>query len=87
MRGGDENASRLLYEWHQGALFRFVLFMNGASAAQPGVSTLMTPLWRKACQGGQSWWPLTVCAHFHLSGCNGVRRIRFPGPAGTRNSF
>ena len=37
MRGGDENASRLLYEWHQGALFRFVLFMNGASAAQPGV--------------------------------------------------
>jgi len=44
MRGGDENASRLLYEWHQGALFRFVLFMNGASAALPGVSTLMTPL-------------------------------------------
>jgi len=32
------------HEWHQGALFRFVLFMNGASAAQPGVSTLMTPL-------------------------------------------
>lgn len=24
---------------------------------------------------------------FNLSGCNGVRRIRLPGPAGTRNSF
>lgn len=30
MRGGDENAFRLLYERHQGALFRFVLHMTGS---------------------------------------------------------
>jgi RNA polymerase sigma-70 factor (ECF subfamily) len=32
MRGGDENAFRLLYERHQRALFRFVLHMTGSKA-------------------------------------------------------
>ena len=38
MRSGDENAFRLLYERHQGALFRFVLHMTGSEATAEEVT-------------------------------------------------
>lgn len=38
MRRGDENAFRLLYERHQGPLFRFVLHMTGSKATAEEVT-------------------------------------------------
>jgi RNA polymerase sigma-70 factor (ECF subfamily) len=38
LRGGDENAFRLLYERHQGALFRFALHMTGSKATAEEVT-------------------------------------------------
>jgi RNA polymerase sigma-70 factor, ECF subfamily len=38
MRGGNEEAFRLIYERHQGALFRFVLHMTGSPATAEDVT-------------------------------------------------